>query len=202
MQMYPASHREVLLKTITGFKCIFLFAVIMAVPAGSSLAEQGKSPFDPAAAGIRLSGIVECGRGYTTHELYDMKITLLEVIRGTEAWDRLKKANTSNKPPEEEYEYILARVKYEYYARGKPGLCVHKLRPEQFIACSSDGEEYPATRVILPEPGMQGDMKAGDTVEGWVSFLVPRSDKTPLMYYTADSGKAVMHGGNIWFKLY
>ena len=174
----------------------------MVTPLVSMHAQEGKSPFDPAGTGIRLSGIVECGRGYTTHELYDMKIMLLEVIRGKEAWKRIHEASDSNKPPKKEFEYILARATFEYYARGKPGLCVHKLKPGQFIACSIDGEEYPAIEVVLPEPAMKADMKAGETFEGWVAFLVPKSDRKPIMYYTADAGKAVMHGGNIWFKLY
>ena len=172
------------------------------MPAAGSQAEEGSSPFDPAPAGTRLSGIVECGRGYTTHELYDMWITLQEVIRGEEAWEHLQKVSDANKPADKGFEYVLARVKFEYTARGKPGHCVHKLRPEQFIACSSDGEEYPAADLSVPEPELQGDMKSGDTLEGWIVLMVPESDKTPLLYYTADSGKAVMHGGDIWFKLY
>lgn len=193
--------REILLKTIMKFKVLFILSVIMAVSVSLS-AGEGKSPFDPAATGVRLSGIVECGRGYTTHELYDMKITLQEVIRGKDAWKRLKEAGNSNKPADKGYEYILARIKFEYYARGKPGLCIHKLSPGQFIACSSDGEEYPSINMVLPEPKMHGDMRSGDSLEGWVVLLIPKPDKTPLLYYTADVGKAVIHGGNMWFKLY
>lgn len=182
---------------------LFFLTLILAVPSIRTWAGKGSSPFDPASAGVRLSGIVECGRGYTSHELYDMKITLMEVIRGTEAWKRLQNASNENNPPQKGFEYVLARVRFEYYARGKPGLCIHKLLPGQFIACSSDGEEYPpATIVKLPEPGIAAHMKAGETMEGWVAFMIPESDKTPLLYYTADAGKAVIHGGNMWFKLY
>lgn len=181
---------------------LLFLTVILAIPAIKIKAVEGKSPFDPASAGVLLSGIVECGRGYTSHELYDMKITLQDVIRGTEAWKRLRQASNENKPADKAYEYILARVKFEYYARGKPGLCIHKLSPNQFIACSSDGEEYPVTLMVLPEPEMRGEMHSGDSLEGWVALLIPKSDKTPLLYYTADAGKAVMHGGNMWFKLY
>ena len=178
----------------------FIFTLSMLVT--TVQAGEGDSPFDPASTGIRLSGIVECGRGYTSHELYDMKITLQEVIRGTEAWRRIKETGNENKPAGEGFEYILARVSAEYYARGKPGLCVHKLSPGQFITCSSEGEEYPAADVTPPGPEMKKDMKSGDIAEGWIVLLVSKQDKTPLLYYTADAGKAVMHGGNMWFKLY
>jgi len=193
---------EFLLKTIIRYLGLFLFAVVLTIPATATPAEEGTSPFDPAPAGTRLLGIVECGRGYTTHELYNMAITLQEVIRGESAWERLLKASGANKPADEGFEYVLARVKFEYSARNKPGLCIHKLTPEQFIACSSEGEEYPAVGLSLPEPELRGDLRSGDSLEGWIALLVPESDMTPLLFYSADSGRAVMHGGNIWFKLY
>ena len=181
---------------------LILFAIILMLPQAMAQTGEGSSPFDPAPAGVRLSGIVECGRGYTSHELYNMNITLQEVLRGADAWKLIKKASNENKPADKGFEYVLARIKFEYYARGKPGLCVHKLSPGQFIACSSDGEEYPSTEVTLPEPELKGDMKSGDILEGWIALMVPKSDKTPLLYYTADAGEAVIHGGNIWLKLY
>lgn len=181
---------------------LFLLAIALAIPTAISQAREGSSPFDPAPIGTRLSGIIECGQGYTTHELYNAKITLLEIIRGNNAWKRLKKASNANKPADSGFEYILARVKFEYYARGKPGLCVHKLTPKQFTACSSEGEDYPAPDVILPKPEIRGDLSSGDSIEGWTALLVPVIDEKPLLYYSADAGKAVLHGGNMWFKLY
>ena len=130
-----------------------------------------------------------------------MKITRLEVIRGNKAWDILQKASSSNKPADSGFEYILARINFEYSARGKPGTCVHKLTPEQFTACSLDGEDYPHASVILPEPVMQGNLSSGDSIDGWIALLVPVKEDNPLLYYSADAGKAVLHGGNIWFKL-
>ena len=190
------------MKTMIRYFYLLLFTATLILQIMIAQAEEGGSPFDPASAGVRLSGIVECGRGYTSHELYDIKITLQEVIRGKEAWKRLQRASNVNKPAEKGFEYVLARISFEYYARGKPGICVHKLLPEQFIACSSDGEEYPAADAVAPEPRMQGALSSGDTLDGWIVLKIPQSDKTPLLYYTADAGKAVMHGGNIWFKLY
>jgi hypothetical protein len=181
---------------------LLLFTITLAIPTARSKAGEGSSPFDPAPVGVKLSGIIECGRGYTSHELYNVKITLLDVIRGDNAWKRLRKASDTNKPAESGFEYILARVKFEYYARGKPGLCIHKLTPEQFTACSTEGADYPAADVILPQPEMQGDLRSGDFIEGWVAFLVPITVRKPLLYYSADAGGAVLHGGSMWFKLY
>ncbi len=152
--------------------------------------------------GVTLTGIVECGQGYTSHELYDMKITLVEVFRGEDAWKRIKEAGPSNKAAEPGFEYVLAHVKFEYYARGTPGLCIHNLNPQQFSACSSDGQDYQIADVVVPKPEMRKAMKSGETVEGWIAFVVPQQDKTPLMTYSADQGGAIVHGGAKWFALH
>jgi len=161
----------------------------------------GSSPSVPALLGTTVAGIIECGRGYTSHELYDMKITLLEVVRGEEAWKRIKEAGSSNKPASPGTEYVLARVKFEYYARGAPGLCIHQLAPDQFTAYSPGGEGYKSVSVIPPKPEMRKALKSGESCEGWLVFEVAAEDKGPLMYYSADAGGAVQHGGGKWFLL-
>ncbi len=177
-------------------------ALIMIVAAAQLSAQgQGSSPNDPVPAGTTVSGIIECGEGYTSHELYDMKITLLEVIRGEQAWKRLQAASSSNKPAEPGTEYLLARIKYEYFARGVPGLCVHPLTPEEFTAYSAKGEDYTTVSVVPPKPELRRGLKSGESFEGWVVFAVATGDKAPLMYYSADSGGAVQHGGGKWFLL-
>ena len=182
---------------------IWLFIIAAEMTLLTAIAQEGDSPFNPAPVGARLSGIIECGQGYTSHELYNMNITLLEVVRGDDAWKRLRMAGDSNKPAAAGFEYVLARVKFEYYARGTPGLCVHKLLPEQFTACSVEGVDYPAaTDVVLPKPEMGGELHSGESLEGWIGFLVRRTDKKPLLNYSADAGGAVLHGGSKWFKLY
>jgi hypothetical protein len=161
----------------------------------------GSSPSNPASLGTTVAGIVECGEGYTSHELYDMKITLMEVIRGEEAWKRVRDASPSNKPPASGTDYVLARVKFEYHARGTPGLCIHPLVPDDFSAYSSSGEGYPAASVVPPKPEMRKELRSGESFEGWLVFAVPKEDKAPLMFYSPDTGGAVQHGGSKWFLL-
>jgi hypothetical protein len=161
----------------------------------------GSSPVSPAPVGMALKGIVECGRGYTSHELYDMKITLLQVLRGKEAWNRISKASSSNKPADAGFDYILAYIRFEYQARGTPGLCVHQLVPDQFTAFSSEGSEYRSVPIVPPQPEMRRDLKSGDAMEGWLVFMVAQHDTSPLMSYSADKGGAISHGGGKWFVL-
>jgi hypothetical protein len=182
--------------------CLLAASIIVAASLNLLPAQTpGSSPLAPASTGVTLTGIVECGQGYTSHELYDMKITLVEVIRGEEAWKRIREASPSNKAAEPGLEYVLARVKFEYYARGTPGLCVHELKPDQFSAFSPDGNDYQSPPVVTPKPEMRGSLHSGESLEGWVAFLVSQQDKKPLMNYSADKGGAIVHGGEKWFLL-
>jgi hypothetical protein len=180
-----------------------LATLVLLISAASVAVAQtpGSSPANPAPAGLMVSGIIECGQGYTSHELYDMKVTLMEVLRGEEAWKRIKEADSSNKQPEPGLDYVLARVRFEYRARGTPGLCVHQLIPDQFSAYSPDGDDYRPVPVVTPKPEMRKALKSGEIHEGWLVFTVAQQDKVPLMSYSADSGGAIMHGGGKWFLL-
>jgi hypothetical protein len=162
----------------------------------------GSSPFSPAPIGFSVKTIVECGKGYISHELYDATITLLEIIRGAKAWDLIKEVSMSNEPPKAGFEYALARIRFEYFARGTPGDCVHELKEEQFTAFSADGKVYEIPAIVLPKPRLNGMLRSGDSLEGWVTFLVAQEDSKTLMTFTAKPGGAVEHGGNVWFQLY
>lgn len=181
------------------WSAIFI-ALAMALSAASAQT-PGSTPSAPASAGTVITGILECGEGYTSHELYDMKIILLEVLRGAEAWKRLQSVDASNKPAESGFEYLLARVKFDYQARQIPGLCIHPLEPNQFTAYNAKGEDYPAVSVIPPKPEMRKGMKSGDSIEGWLAFAVSKEDQAPLMSFSADAGGAVKHGEPKWFLL-
>ncbi len=183
-----------------GFLVVCLISII-ALPVLAPAQTQGSAPSLAAPSGVALSDIVECGEGYTSHNLYDMKIALLEVIRGEEAWKRIREASAANKPAESGSEFVLARIRFEYQARELPGLCVHPLLPEQFMAYSASGEDYKPASVVPPQPEMRKELKSGESFEGWLAFRVAQQDKAPLMSYSAGTGGAVQHGGNKWFIL-
>jgi hypothetical protein len=177
--------------------------LVIAAGAFSTASAQtsGSSPSSAAQKGDTITGILECGEGYTSHELYDMKITLLEVTRGEDAWKRIKEADNTNKPAPSGSEYLLARVKFEYFARGVPGLCAHPLAPDQFTAYSANGEDYRAASVAPPKPQMRKKIKSGESIEGWLAFEVAKEDAAPLMSFSVDAGGAVQHGEPKWFRL-
>ena len=180
---------------------ITVFTLILMISLSAFAQAPGSSPSHAAPVGLTLAGIVECGEGYTSHEPYDMKITLVEVIRGEEAWNRIREASASNRPAEAGSEYILARIRFEYKARTAPGTCVHPLSPQQFTAYKSNGEDYKPATVIPPKPEMRKGLKSGDSFEGWIVFMVSKQDQAPLMSYSVGDGGAVQHGGDQWFLL-
>jgi hypothetical protein len=159
----------------------------------------GNSPSDAAAPGTVVPGIIECGDGYTSHELYDVKLTVLELARGAEAWQRISTTAPAAAP---DREYLLARIRFEYYARGRPGDCEHTVKPEQFTALAADGNPYGGTTLSLPEPGLSGVLHSEQSLEGWIAVQVARQDPGPLLTFSVDDTGAVQHGGKLWFRLY
>ena len=162
----------------------------------------GFSPLHPAQVGTRLETVIECGFGYSPHEKYDVKVTLLEALRGDKALGRIKAANASNQSPKAGFEYVLARVKFEFFAKGAPGNCVHELRREEFAAFSADGQEYEAAMIAPPQPGLPAKLKSGDSFEGWLAFQAPQGGNKALLRFVASVGSAVEQGGQVWFQLY
>ena len=153
----------------------------------------GGSPLNPAPMGVTVADIISCGNGYDSHQTYDIKVALLEIVRGEQAWRRIKAASQSNGPPRVDLEYILARIRFEFFARGKPGDCIYELNEEEFTAISSEGKEYKTPSVVLPNPNLRGrKLSSGDRVEGWTTFLVGKDDNKPLLTF----------GSSIWFRLY
>ncbi len=185
---------------IVGF--VWACLVIAFALQGETATAQGRSPSSAAPVGTPVVTMIECGEGYTSHELYDMTITVTKVVRGQKTRDLMEGAGGSNQAPEAGSEYVLARIRVKYLARGLPGNCNHELRPEQFTALSSDGREYKAPSVAAPKQALSGSLHSGESLEGWVAFLVAKEDSKPLMTFTADPTGAAQHGGNIWFQLY
>jgi hypothetical protein len=55
---------------------------------------------------------------------------------------------------------------------------------------------------VPPEPALAASLHSGEAAEGWVVFVVSKQDRKPLMTYSADVGRAILHGGETWFQLY
>jgi hypothetical protein len=143
--------------------------------------------------GVTASAIVEVGDMYRSPEIYDARITVLEVSRGEKAEDLIKNAGGSNIVAQSGFEVVLARIRFEFSARGAPGDKTWSLSAKQFHAFSADGTRYGTSSIVLPEPELAGELRSGDSQEGWIAFEVAEQDRQPLMIFDQ---------GNVWFQLY
>lgn len=129
---------------------------------------------------------------------YEANVTLLKVIRGVEAWKRIQKAASYyNKPPREGFEYILAKIRFEYLKGPKPDV-IYEVSTYSFDVISSEGKEYENPDVVEPEPELSARLYPGATHEGWAAFEVAVNDSQPVLTF----GRDYQGRGGIWFKLY
>jgi len=180
---------------------INLLSVWLCVPAlsGQTFPAAQAQPL-----GVPLSYVVEFGDPYLGgDELYDTRITVLQVVRGVKAWEMVKGASGSNPQPSAGIEYLLARVRFEFSARTSPSQYRYTIEESQFTAVGSDGKEYePAPLDETPTPRLSGTLAPGSALEGWVAFRVPRGIDKPLMHFQENVGSVIHRGGGAWFQLY
>jgi len=128
---------------------------------------------------------------------YEARVTLQEVLRGAEAWSRIKEANQFNDPADPGFEYLLARIRFEYLKAEDPDK-TYDLNSFQFTAVSSEGKEYEYAFVVEPQPQLSASLYPGASHEGWAAFRVTLYDTAPLLTFGRDySGR-----GGVWWKLY
>jgi hypothetical protein len=184
---------------------VLMIALTFASAPRGALSAQARSAAARAQpAGIPFNTIIIFGDQYNGgDELYNVRITVMKVVRGERAWQVVKDAGASNKPPGIGLEYLLARVRFEFSARTTPEHFSYALDEAQFTAMSGDNKQY-ATAVLdkQPEPALHATLRSGDSAEGWVAFLVPRGDHTPLMLFREDVGNISHEGNDSIFKLY
>ncbi|MDR3721190.1 MAG: hypothetical protein P4L00_06290 [Candidatus Acidoferrales bacterium] len=179
---------------------------LASAPAGS-LSGQTREPRPASsyatAVGTPLRAIIVFGDPYNGDELYDAKITVAEIVRGEEAWQMVKAASPKNMSPPAAMEYLLARVRFEFSARTSPEHYSYALDQAQFTAMSVDGKPYASAVLAGPlKPALHATLRSRDSAEGWVAFLVPRGDHTPLMLFREDVGSVIHEGNGSIFKLY
>jgi hypothetical protein len=161
------------------------------VPAQKS--GTGSSLSDAASIGTTVPTIVELSDMYVSPETYDLKVTVAEIMRGAKSSEQMKQLGASNEKAPADSEYLLARVRFEYRARGTPGDKPFELSGAQFSAFSEDKKPYGSPSIWALQPGLKPLLRPGDTSENWLAFLVAKNDRKPVMAFNP---------GNAWFHLY
>jgi hypothetical protein len=155
--------------------------------------EMGSSSTYAAPIGATVPAIVELEDMYRAPETYDVRITVMEILRGETSADLMNKASAFNAPAKNGFEYVAAHIRFEYSARGAPGDKTWELRGNQFDAFSGEGKLYENPSIVPPEPGLSGTLSSGDSKQGWIVFTVAKNDRKPVM---------IFNPGSVWFQLY
>lgn len=128
---------------------------------------------------------------------YKVEMSVTDIIRGDLAWDMISNANMFNDPPDEGYEYILAKVYIKLLDMADDqALDVNGVVDISLI--SGEGSEYDYTTVVCPDPELDATLYKGASNEGWAAFMVKKDDLYPKLTYGRDYDGT----GGIWFKAY
>ena len=135
-----------------------------------------------------------------------MEITILEAVRGKDAWARLE-AQGAARPPRSGFEYVLARVRFGYYRKRRWAVEdeLYQLTERQFAVVCADGKtptDLPS-QPKQPQPQLIGRVfRPGDTAAGWILLQVPADEEKPLLVFKREHTEGV-YGifGYLWFQL-
>ena len=177
--------------------------IILAISVGIIIPVYSASTVKANPVGVPYETMISFGDGYTSaDELYDVSITVLEIVRSDKAWQLLHSSSPGAPPSPAGTEYLLARIKFDYKARGVPGDTPYLLRENQFKAVSELGVEYKFADSVTLRPGLNGILYAPDSLEGWIVFMVNNEDHLPLLVFNEEVVNTSHRGSGLWFQLY
>ena len=170
-------------------------------------ATPGSSPYSPAPLGTAIKVPLPGVTSQADMQRYYAEVALLQIMRGSEAWERAKTQSVVDVPPKADFEYVLAQAKFGYFQRGRGGKTEpYKLLEGQFVAASSDGKtEYEIPHVLRqPEPELIGyTFKINESREGWILLQVPKDERKPLLIFKREhaGGGGLWMWEPVWFQL-
>jgi hypothetical protein len=95
----------------------------------------------------------------------DWELSVIEVVRGENAWKMVQEVNQFNEPPAEGMEYIAVKVHVRYIGTDENSWTVDS---GYFRTTGSAGVLYDSPSVVDPEPSLDADLFPGGEYEGWV----------------------------------
>lgn len=159
--------------------------------------------------GATLKTKIERGDRYSAPEVYHLEITVLDVLRGENALNRIRGEDVPPGMPQAGFEYLLVRIRFGYFSRGR-GLG-RQTKPYQIVegtfACSSSDGKTEFEGVDpggCPEPHLLNiRFVPGDVREGWILLQVPEKETRPLLIFKREYHEnAYGFWAPAWFRLY
>jgi len=168
----------------------------------------GSSQEHPAPIGVTVKTKIERGDRYSAPEIYNLEITLLRVMRGKEALERIRAQGVSDEPPKAGFEYVLVHIRFGYFSKARGFGHAHDayhIDDSSFSTISEDGKTEYETPFIKrqPQPPLVGiSCAVGESREGWIVLQVPAALKKPLLSFHRKHTENV-YGvwGSVWFQL-
>lgn len=118
-------------------------------------------------------------------------LTVVEVVRGDQAWQKVYQWNSYNKKPASDEEYVLVKVRAQAVAAQSGERA--EVYDYDFSFVSKEGAEYEYAYAA----GIDSELNAvyeGASVEGYVVGLIKKNDQ-PLLVYLKDAENP------LWFDL-
>jgi hypothetical protein len=173
------------------------------------VAESGKtlgSRENPAPLGATVKTRIERGDRYSAPEVYNLEITLVEVVTGKEARDRIEGQNVAGQP-RAGFEYVLCRLKVGYFSKAR-GFAHSRERfevlPEHFAAVATNGAAEFERPVLSRQPdhGLIGtSLAVNESREGWIVLEVAEGGKASLIFRREYEANQYGVWGAVWFQL-
>lgn len=141
---------------------------------------------DPAIVGIEATDAgttrAEPAPLGTTVVSAEWEMTVLEVVRGADAAQRITEANQFNDAAPEGQEYLIARVRARYLGDGDPDNAAG-IDQNAFKVTGASNVIYDRPSVVAPEPGLDANLFPGGQVEGWVVVQAPAGEAGLTLVY-------------------
>lgn len=100
------------------------------------------------------------------------ELSVVETLRGEEAWRRMYAANQYNAVAPEGYSYLLVRL--DLAAGPEP-------MPELYPRLVGTGRMLYAPEGVPPEPRLPEGLAPGENVEAWVPYLIPTGEQSLVL---------------------
>lgn len=101
------------------------------------------------------------------------EVTVLEALRGDEAWQRLQEANQFNDPPPASMDYVLLRLRVRYWPYEDQWA---QLLTWGFKLQTAEGMVWEVPSLVEPEPTLSVGLFAGGQTEGWLALQAAKAE--------------------------
>jgi hypothetical protein len=110
----------------------------------------------------------------------DWELQVLEVVRGSEAFDNLLETNQYNDPPPVGHEYVLVNLRARYLGDSEDAQDVGSF----WLRATGDARvKHRYTFAVNPSPEFQASLFTGGEVSGWASVLVREDEGNLLLIF-------------------